>query len=163
MLSVCGPDNAIVYSGKEVDEVYLAERAPAAVELLEGVSPDDDSLPARVKRGEAVFRGTCSTCHQLDGKGLANVFPPLAGSDFLMADRTRSIRIVLAGLSGPIAVNGAQYDSVMPPLPNLTDHEIADVLTYVRNSFGNQGDAIADAEVAAVRRELTATPPEGHP
>jgi len=163
MLSVAGAEDRIVYSGKEVDAVYLAERAPEAVGLAAGVSLDDNSLAARVKRGSAVFQGTCSTCHQVGGEGLPPVFPPLAESDFLMADKQRSIRIVLDGLSGPIQVNGTAYNGVMPPLANLTDHEIADVLTYVRNSFGNQGEAVEDAEVAELRSALVQPPEPGHP
>ena len=107
-------------------------------------------------RGQATFLGICSTCHQKDGKGLPGVFPPLEKSDYLMADRERSIRLVLAGLTGPVKVNGIDYNGVMPPLANLTDHEVADTLTYVRNSFGNKGDAVEDAEVAAVRASLKA-------
>lgn len=79
-----------------------------------------------------------------------------------MADRTRSIRVVLAGLSGPITVNGQPYNGAMPAFSNLTDHEIAAALTYVRSHFGNQGDAITDEEVAAVRASLP-PPPSGHP
>jgi nitrite reductase (NO-forming) len=163
MLSVAGAEDHLVYSGKEVDEVYLADRTPKAVEILESVDPSDNSLAARVTRGEAVFRGTCSTCHQLDGNGIPGVFPPLAGSDYLMADKKRSIRVVLAGLSGPVEVNGKKYESVMPPLTNLTDHEIADVLTFVRNHFGNKGEAVGDTEVAALRDELRSPPKQGHP
>jgi nitrite reductase (NO-forming) len=107
--------------------------------------------------------GTCSTCHQLEGQGLASVFPPLAKSDFLMADPERSIHIVLTGLSGEVVVNGQKYNNVMPPLGNFTDHEIADVLTFVRNSFGNQGEPISPEQVAAVRASLPKTQPSGHP
>ena len=107
--------------------------------------------------------GTCSTCHQLEGQGLASVFPPLAKSDYLMADKQRSIHIVLAGLQGPVTVNGQTYNNVMPPLANFTDHEIADVLTFVRNSFGNQGEHVTDEEVASVRASLKQPEAGGHP
>jgi mono/diheme cytochrome c family protein len=110
-----------------------------------------------------VSQATCSTCHQPDGQGLSDVFPPLAGSDYLMADRDRSIRVVLDGLSGPIVVNGRSFATTMPPLAHLTDHEIADVLTYVRNSFGNGGEAVRDEEVARVRERLREPRKEGHP
>jgi nitrite reductase (NO-forming) len=163
MLKVEGPEDLAIYSGREIDETYLAERSPQASEALAQASAAGDTLEARIARGKAVYLGTCSTCHQLEGQGLASVFPPLAKSDYLMADAERSIRIVLAGLSGPIDVNGAKYDNVMPPLANLTDHEIADVLTYVRNSFGNRGDPIEDAAVAKVRAELKTPRAEGHP
>ena len=164
MLKVEGPENKTIYSGREVDEVYLTGKSAAAQEALKGAKNEPGTLEARKARGQAVFAGTCSICHQLDGKGLEHVFPPLAGSDYLMADKERAIETVLKGLSGPITVNGKDYNSVMPPLENLTDHEIADVLTYVRNSFGNTGgDVVKDAEVAAVRKALKAPPKEGHP
>ncbi len=158
-----GPENVAIYSGREVDEMYLAERSEKATEALKEVRADGDSLAARIARGKAAYLGTCSTCHQLEGQGLASVFPPLASSDFLMADKQRSIRVVLEGLAGPITVNGQPFNNVMPPLANFTDHEIADVLSYVRNSFGNRGDAVTEDEVAKVRNALRAPRAEGHP
>jgi nitrite reductase (NO-forming) len=146
-----------------VDEVYLADAAPRAQAALSAARVAGDDLEARVLRGKAVFMGTCSTCHMLEGQGMPSVFPPLAKSDFLMADKERSIRIVLAGLSGPIEVNGQRYENVMPPFANLTDHEIADVLSFVRNSFGNRGEAVAADEVARVRGALPRAAEAGHP
>jgi nitrite reductase (NO-forming) len=166
MLKVTGAENKHVYSGQEVDEVYLAERSERATTALKEArkeSAEGESLQARLARGKAVFMGTCSTCHQLEGQGIASVFPPLAKSDFLMADPKRSIHIVLAGLSGEVVVNGQKYNNVMPPLGNFTDHEIADVLTFVRNSFGNQGAPIATEEVAEVRASLAKPAQTGHP
>jgi nitrite reductase (NO-forming) len=163
MLRVSGPEDRLVYSGQELDEVYMAEKAPEASTLLASFHPEDNSIEARVRRGEAIFQGTCSTCHQLNGEGLPGVFPPLAKSDFLRTDKKRAIGIVLQGLSGPIEVNGKPFNSVMPPLPNLTDHEIADVLTYVQRSFGNEGEAVADAEVAEVRAGIAKPLDAGHP
>ncbi|GAB4209382.1 MAG: copper-containing nitrite reductase [Sandaracinaceae bacterium] len=158
MMRVTGPDSPTIYSGQEVDEAYLGDLGPAAEAARTAATGPDD----RMARGEATFLGVCATCHQREGQGLGNVFPPLASSDFLMADRTRSIRVVLAGLSGPITVNGQPYNGAMPAFSNLTDHEIAAALTYVRSHFGNQGDAITDEEVAAVRASLP-PPPSGHP
>lgn len=151
MIRVEGDAQPVLYSGREVEEDYLGEHAPAAV-----------AAAATGGAGERTFVGTCSACHQRDANGLANVFPPLAGSDFLMADRDRSIRIVLSGLSGPITVNGHPFNGTMPPFANLTDHEIADVLTYVRGHFGNDGDPVTDEQVAAIRATLP-PPPSGHP
>ena len=102
--------------------------------LVQGACLRGKSTPeARMKRGQATFLGTCVACHQQEGQGLANVFPPLAKSDYLMEDKERSIKIVLEGLTGPIEVNGSMYNGVMAPLGNLTDHEIAEVLAFVRN------------------------------
>ncbi|MCL4686003.1 nitrite reductase, copper-containing [Myxococcota bacterium] len=163
MLQVDGADAPLIYSGLEVDEVYLSERSAVALEAVASVDPDDTSLQARMQRGKAVYQGTCSTCHQAEGQGLASIFPPLAKSDFLMADRERAIELVLKGMSGPIVVNGETYNGVMTPFAHLTDHEIADVLTFVLNSWGNDGGAVADEEIARVRAALPKEGTPGHP
>jgi nitrite reductase (NO-forming) len=158
MLRVAGDEDPIVYSGRQLDETYLGEHAEQAREVVATAPPD----ASRAAQGEATFLGICSVCHQRDAHGIPSVFPPLAGSDFLMADRDRSIRIVLSGLNGPVTVNGTTFNGVMPPLANLTDHEVANVLTYVRSHFGNAGDEVTDEMVAAVRAQLP-PPPAGHP
>ena len=108
----------------------------------------------QIEKGKQVFMGLCFACHQPDGKGMPGIFPPLAGSDFLQADHDRAVRIVLKGLSGPVTVNGATINSAMPPQEAvLTDAQIADVLTYVLNSWGNKGDAVSTDQVKAIRNE----------
>jgi nitrite reductase (NO-forming) len=170
MLKVSGPPDRTIYSGKEIDAVYLgsqaeegSESAKRELELKGQIAAEIGSNTAiagltkemQIEKGKQVYMGLCFACHQPDGKGLPNVFPPLAGSDFLQADRERAIRIVLKGLSGPIVVNGKTINSLMPPQEAvLTDNQIADVLTYVLNSFGNTGEAITADHVKAVRNEL---------
>ncbi len=156
MLKVEGPEVPKIYSGKEVDSVYLADKAApasgAAVAQATTASASGTlTLEQQVAAGKALFQGTCSTCHQADGKGLEGVFPPLAGSDYLLQDKQRSIAIVVNGLTGPVTVNGKAYDSTMPPMSQLNDDEIAHILTYVRNAWGNSGEAVTAAEVASVR------------
>jgi len=111
------------------------------------------SKDIQIARGKQVYMQTCFVCHQISGEGIANQIPPLAKSDFLMADKERPIRIVLQGLSGDVVVNEKKYNGTMVPLNNLSDEDIANVLTYVRNSFGNSGDAVAMDEVRRVRSE----------
>ena len=146
----------MVYSGKEVDSVYLADKASAnsgekAVAAAEGLSSGDLTPAAQKAAGEALFAGTCSTCHQPDGAGMASVFPPLAASDYLNADTDRAIGVVLNGLSGPITVNGTEWSSVMPPMSQLNDDEVANILTYVYGSWGNSGAVVTADQVASVR------------
>ncbi|HVN42928.1 MAG TPA: copper-containing nitrite reductase [Steroidobacteraceae bacterium] len=155
ILRIEGPENKLVYSGKEVDSVYLGDYAanPAPVATAAAAAAAGQlTLAEQIKAGESRFTGTCSVCHQANGAGLEGVFPPLAGSDYLMADKKRSIAIPLNGLTGPVTVNGKKYDSVMPPMSQLNDDEIANILTYVRNSWGNKGEAVTAAEVAEVRK-----------
>jgi nitrite reductase (NO-forming) len=174
MLKVSGPDNLIAYSGKEVDAVYLGSQATAGteaekrVEVLEAkvkeaikTNPEIANLTKeiQVERGKRVFMQTCFVCHQPDGQGIPNQIPPLAKSDFLMADRERSIRQVLQGSSGDIVVNGQKFTGTMIPLNYLADDDIANVLTYVRNSFGNSGDAVSINDVRRMRSEAPKTQP----
>ncbi|MEY4578153.1 MAG: hypothetical protein RL701_2856 [Pseudomonadota bacterium] len=104
--------------------------------------------------GEQVFSTVCSACHQATGQGLPGAFPPLAGSDWVTADPETPIRVVIAGLSGPIKVNGADFNSMMPPPPGLDDEKIANVLTYVRTHFNNKASEVTKDQVAAVRASL---------
>jgi mono/diheme cytochrome c family protein len=105
--------------------------------------------------GEQVFTTVCAACHQANAQGLPGAFPPLAGSSWASLDPETPIRIVIKGLSGPIKVNGADFNSMMPPPPGLDDEKIAAVLTYVRSHFGNHGSAITKDQVAAVRAAIS--------
>ena len=92
----------------------------------------------------------------MNGEGIPNQIPPLAKSDYLMADKDRAIRIVLGGQSGELTVNGKKYNSIMAPLNNLSDEEVANVLTYVKNSFGNSSPVVTPEEVRRIRAETPA-------
>ncbi len=109
------------------------------------------ALKESMKRGKGIYDGTCTVCHMAEGQGLPGVFPPLAKSDFLMADLDRSIKAVIEGLTGEIEVNGTKYNGVMQA-SGLDDKDIADVLNYVRNSWGNEGKMVKESQVAKVRK-----------
>jgi len=102
-------------------------------EVAAGAAPS----AARIKAGEEVFKVACVACHQDTGQGLPGAFPPLAKSDYLLADPARAVGIVVRGLQGEVTVNGQKYNSVMPAMTQLTEQQIADVLTYVLNTWGN--------------------------
>ena len=154
MLTVEGPSDPVTYSGKQHDLVYLPEGgAVQEITAAEQAStPADRSKAERIALGERVYKQICFACHQADGQGIPSAFPPLAKSDFLMADKKRSIEIVTKGLTGKITVNGKEFNSVMPAV-KLTDDEVANVLTYVRNAFGNSGEMVTAAEVRAARSD----------
>jgi nitrite reductase (NO-forming) len=165
MLKVEGPEDKTIYSGKEVDSVYLGDRAgdnlhavaAAAKANATGTLSKDD----QIKAGQQLFAGTCSVCHQSNGEGLAGVFPPLAKADYLAkAAKEKLISIPLHGLTGAITVNGKDYNSVMPSMSQLTDDEVANILTYVLNSWGNPGGQISKDEVGKVRAQPVAA--DGH-
>jgi len=100
--------------------------------------------------GRAIYQKTCISCHQADGKGVQGAFPPLAGSDYLLADKFRAIRQVLKGSMNKITVNGTDYQGVMTPQA-LNDSDVAQVLNYVYHSFGNNGFTVSSADVKSVR------------
>ncbi|MDX1518416.1 MAG: cytochrome D1 domain-containing protein, partial [Woeseiaceae bacterium] len=107
-----------------------------------------------IARGEKVYLANCAACHQPDGTGLKGAFPPLAESDYLRRDRKHVLSVAMFGLSGPITVNGVDYNGVMPSLAHLSNEDLAAVMTYVLSSWGNDGAAVSVAEVAALRAEL---------
>jgi nitrite reductase (NO-forming) len=162
LLEVKGDLRADIYSGKQVDEMYLGDKleslAPVAAAAKASVS-GTLTREQQAQAGSVLFKGTCSTCHQPNGEGLANVFPPLAKSDFLAKTPQRAIEVVLNGLTGPITVNGNTYNSVMPPMSQLNDDEVANILTYVLSSWGNNGPQITAKQVAEVRAKTKR--PEG--
>src|SRR3954464_5413993 len=151
ILKVEGPADKAIYSGKELDSVYLGDRAGANLNAVTKATTSSANgtltLQDQIKAGEALFAGTCSVCHQANGAGIPAVFPPLAKSDYLVADLQRTIGIPLRGLTGKVMVNGTEYDSVMPPMTQLNDDEIANILTYVLNSWGNPGGSVSTADV----------------
>jgi len=107
-------------------------------------------LKASVARGREVYGSYCITCHMEKGEGIEGVYPPVAKSDYLMADKKRSINITLKGLTGEIKVNGVTYNADMTSA-DLNDQEVSDVLNYIRNSFGNKGEPVKPEEVKALR------------
>jgi mono/diheme cytochrome c family protein len=118
------------------------------------VSPaqQDAALKKSIEAGKTVYSTYCQMCHQPTGLGIPNVYPPLAKSDYLMADTKRAIDHIKNGKQGEITVNGKKYNQVMPAQP-INEQQIVDVMNYVRNSFGNKGKAVTMAEVKAVKKK----------
>lgn len=106
----------------------------------------------RILFGERVYDSNCLACHQPGGVGIVGAFPPLAGSDYLLSNPARAIDVLLKGLSGKISVNGKEYNGVMPAV-QLSDEKIANVLTYILNTWSNNGGEITPGEVATKRAQ----------
>ncbi len=106
--------------------------------------------------GAQIFAGKCAACHQATGLGVAGVFPPLAGSPWVLESETRLTQILLHGIQGPIDVLGTTYNGLMPPWNALSDEEIAAVATYIRTSWGNTAAPVSAATVAAQRAATAA-------
>src|SRR6516164_5470722 len=111
-------------------------------------------------RGKKIFPANCQTCHQANGQGVPGQYPPLAGSEFTTGGSRRPAMIVMKGLQGPVTVKGQQFGSaVMQPWDKtLTDQKIADVLTYERSEWGNNGSPVTAEQITALRKELANHP-----
>jgi nitrite reductase (NO-forming) len=150
-LKATGDENKLVYSGKLSDEVFLPEGSQIRVaEQPARKLPPADTRLERIKRGQVVFATNCAACHQSNGQGIPHAFPPVAKSDFLNADKVRAIKTVTGGLQGKVTVNGSEYNGVMPAW-SLNDEDIANVLTFVYNSWGNSGKDVTSQEVKKYR------------
>lgn len=153
MLKVQGPENKTIYSGKMQEGIYQPEGG--TIQEMPGENakvPNATSLSQRIEYGKQIYSQTCYACHQPNGEGIANAFPPLAKSDYLNADVDRAISNLLHGLTGEITVNGKTYNSIMPA-QNLSDEQIANVLTYVYNSWGNSKQEVKPEQVQKVRNK----------
>lgn len=129
---------------------------------LQGEPPGDADAAAAARSGEQVYTSLCSACHQSSGAGLSGAFPPLAASEWVSGPPERIAAIVLYGLQGEIVVKGETYSGVMPPFGSqLSDEEIANVLTHIRSSFGNNADAVDAALVTEVRTAQGSRGPMG--
>ncbi len=105
---------------------------------------------AVLAKGKAVYVQNCLTCHQADGLGVDEMNPPLSKTSYVLGDKARLVNIILNGMQGQ-DIDGEPYRNLMPGFSTLTDQQIADVLTYVRSSFGNKASAVQPAEVKTIR------------
>lgn len=154
MLKVKGEENKRLYSGVKQEGIYNPEGGtiqtmPDTKKAIK-VNPSSKTLAEKLVSGKQIYMKTCFACHQANGEGIANAFPPLAKSDYLNADVDRAIGIVLHGKTGEITVNGKKYNSVMTS-QTLNDEEVADVMTYIYNSWGNNKTNVTVNKVQSVR------------
>jgi mono/diheme cytochrome c family protein len=111
-----------------------------------------DPLQKSIERGSEIYTDFCMTCHLPNGEGVENVYPPLAKSDYLLKNREKSIRGIKYGQEGEMIVNGKTYNDVMAPL-GLSDREVADVMNYISNNWGNKNDKIVtEEEVSKIKK-----------
>tara|TARA_R110002073_G_scaffold8207_6_gene45890 strand:+ start:21398 stop:22819 length:1422 start_codon:yes stop_codon:yes gene_type:complete len=154
MLKVKGKENKQLYSGIKQEGIYNPEGATIQTmpddKKIKTPKKQNKTLAQKISDGKQVYTKTCFACHQANGEGIANAFPPLANSDYLNADVKRAISIVLNGKTGEITVNGKKYNSVMTR-QTLTDEEVADVMTYIYNSWNNKKTNVSISTVQLVK------------
>jgi mono/diheme cytochrome c family protein len=131
---------------EKIRDWVISGAARGVAPVFTGKRPKDE----KIQLGGRLFMSICAACHQTTGLGIPNTFPPLAGSDYLNADKNRAIKTVINGRQGEVIVNSRKFNNSMPSFP-LSDDDIANVLTFVYNSFGNSGLEVSREEVAAMR------------
>lgn len=104
-----------------------------------------------IAKGKVVYSTYCLTCHQADGGGVPNMNPPLIKTSYVLGDKTKLIKILLHGLNEEVEINGSYYTNPMPAHNFLKDEDIANVLSFVRNNFGNKAPVVTTAEVKKLR------------
>ena len=152
VLEVEGPENPKVFAGRTAEGVYNPGTSVSTTEekVEDAASTPEMSMAEKMERGKQVYTQSCLACHQATGAGIPNAFPPLANSDYLNADVHRAIEVVKFGLSGEIEVNGNVYNSAMPK-QNISDEDVAAVLTYVYNNWGNNKTEVTQEMVKKVK------------
>ncbi len=143
-----------IFAGMVALSVASNVAAQSATAVHDAEVTQGQALEELLAHGKAVYGANCAACHQADGSGLAGAFPPLAKSDFLERERKEVLKVALFGMSGPITVNGKQYNGVMPSMGYLSDADLAAAMSYVLSSWGNDYAIVSAAEVAALRSEL---------
>ncbi|PIB30408.1 cytochrome C [Maribacter sp. 4U21] len=153
--SINGKIWRIMYKGDKedfgTDQLVEMEKRKTLTHIK---TPDEilDNLTLNMAAGgQKIYNTYCISCHQADGKGDGNRYPPLVASNWVNGDKKRLIKVILEGLEGPISVNGKTYNEVMPKMDFLSDKDIAEVLTYIRFNFNEEARAVQEKEVARMR------------
>jgi mono/diheme cytochrome c family protein len=143
------------FSGGFRTDVYDERPGAGFAQAGDGAAAQEDPLTKQLKLGKRTFTSYCQSCHQASGLGVAGVYPPLVGSEWVLNDPKIPVLIVFHGLQGPITVKGNTYNNVMAPWGGaLNDAEIAAVVTYIRNEWGNKADPVTEETVAALRSQF---------
>lgn len=150
-LAVSGEEDENVYTGQQLDRVYQPEGgAIQEIPQKKREIPTAQTKEERIEYGRETYMSVCQACHMQDGSGIEGAFPPVAESDYLNEDPSRGVSAVVHGLSGEITVNGKTYNGVMPR-QNLSDEEVANVITFLLNNFGNDGGTVTPEQVEQIR------------
>ena len=144
----------VIYTGGEFDDADLArmEKEKQTASNVRTPHKEKDNLRQEMlAAGEKVYVNSCAACHQRDGKGAPPRYPPLAGTEWVTGDKQRLVSVIVNGLEGSIEVNGERYSGAMPKHDFLSDEEVAEVATYIRQNFGNDASAVSTKDVQQVR------------
>jgi len=139
------------YAGIDFGPGYYDQGEGGAAEETAAAGPaPEDTSPMAV--GKQLYNGNCANCHQSSGAGQPGAYPPMVGSEWVLGSKPMLAAILLDGVSGELSVHGSEFGTnVMPAWANLSDEKLADIMTYIRGTWGNTADAVKAEEVTAVR------------
>lgn len=138
--------------GGNKEESVVEEKEEVILIVEEKAEETASSEQDFMEEGKKVYDRVCLVCHQSDGSGVPNMHPPVIESDYISGDTDSLIFLIMEGMEGPLVVKVEEYNSIMPPMKNvLDDREVADLINYLRNSFGNSGEFIKPEDVASMR------------
>lgn len=156
--SVNGKIWRILYKGEKegfvTDQLAKMEKRKMLTHIKTPDRIKDNLAIGMANEGQKIYNTYCISCHQADGNGDGNRYPPLVESDWVTGDKKRLIKVILEGLEGPISVNGKSFNDMMPKMDFLSDEDIAKVLTYIRMNFNENAGAVQEKEVARLRDRL---------
>jgi mono/diheme cytochrome c family protein len=157
-----GPDGSLYVADSQQGRIWrimyygvgsgISSPEASSEEVAAAPGQPERELSGQMAAGKEIYDTYCRPCHMDNGKGAPGMNPPLAGTDWVTGDKTRLIQVILNGLTEPAEINGETYQNVMAPHAFLTNQQIADVLSYIRNSFGNNAGAVTPQEVGEVRK-----------
>ena len=155
-----GPDGSLYICDSRKGRVWRVMHYPDGVPEVEGVEETSEEavvtaeIPEELEAGKKVYDAYCTACHQANGLGAPGLNPPLVDTDWVTGDKERLIGVILEGMSEPTEIKGELYQNAMASHAFLDDQQIADVLTFIRNHWGNEADAVNPRDVAAMRKNL---------
>lgn len=154
-----GPDGSLYVVDSQVGRVWRIMHYPDGIKetvassgSIQETVKTEETVNEALLAGKAVYDSYCLTCHMSNGGGAPGMNPPLVGTDWVLGDKERLIKVVLQGLDEQVEIQGEFYQNVMASHAFLSDQQIADVLTFVRQSFGNDADEVKPEEVSKVRK-----------
>lgn len=134
--------------------VTMAQSKKVAAKTKMKVETKTKDIQTSINDGKAVYLKYCLACHMADGSGVMNMNPPLIKTKWVIGNKDFLVHQILKGSHGTVEIDGDTFHNTMPAQPFLTDEQIADVLTYVRNSFGNKASRVTPSEVKALRAKV---------
>ena len=146
------------FTGFQIFGRDMLDQGPGGPVLADTTQAAAEGPASPLDAGKKLYNGNCANCHQSSGEGAPGSYPPLGGSEWVMGSKERLAAIMLAGVSGPITVKGGTFSTQVMPgwSSNFTDEKLADIMTYLRASWGNTGGAVKPDEVAAARTKFAA-------